>query len=173
MNTAVNTDMEITFVDAWRRDDPELAVAAKAFWERNSLVPAGERERRVSELCVLGYVGDELAALSTAALTINPQLHARVAMYRCAVAPAFRRHDVSYRISGHSRFLLEAWSAEHPEEKLMGMAAVIQAAEYRDKQREPIWPEYGLELNLAGWTDRGEQLRVAWFRHAKLEPYVR
>ena len=52
-------------------------------------------------------------------------------------------------------------------------AAVIQAAEYRDKQREPIWPEYGLELNLAGWTDRGEQLRVAWFRHAKLEPYVR
>ena len=82
MNTAVNTDMEITFVDAWRRDDPELAVAAKAFWERNSLVPAGERERRVSELCVLGYVGDELAALSTAALTINPQLHARVAMYR-------------------------------------------------------------------------------------------
>jgi hypothetical protein len=41
--------------------------------------------------------------------------------------------------------------------------------EYPEKQREPVWPEYGLNLNLAGYSGQGEQIRVSWFPHARVE----
>ncbi len=50
----------------------------------------------------------------------------------------------------------------------MGMAAVMQAAEYQDRLCEPFWPEHGLHLNFACYTPKGQQLRVAWFEHARI-----
>ncbi len=161
--------LDVVFEEAWRRNDPAQARDAIAFWEKLGLVPPAERERRVSELVAIARIDGEVVALSTASLAVLPPLKARFAMYRCAVAPAFRRHDVSYRISGWSRERLEAWSAAHPAEQVAGMAAIIQAQEYRIKQHEPTWPEHGLHLNLVGYTQRGEQIRVAWFNHARVE----
>jgi len=159
---------DVVFKDAWRRDDPQLEADAKAFWETFKLPPA-EQDRRAKELIALAYIDGQLAGVSSAHLMVMPLLHARVAYYRCAIVPEFRRKDLSYRLSGHARGLLEAWSKEHPEEKLAGLAAVIQAAEYHGKQLEPTWPEHGLHLNLACYLPSGEQLRVAWFDHAHVE----
>lgn len=161
--------MDVVFEEAWRRNDPEQAREAVAFWERLNLVPPVERERRASEVVGLARVDGQVVALSTAGLAVLPQFRARFAMYRCAVDPAFRRQDISYRLSGWSRGVLEAWSAAQRQEQVVGMAAIIQAQEYRIKQHEPVWPEHGLELNLVGYSPRGEQVRVAWFRHARVE----
>lgn len=163
------SELEFTFEEAWRKDDPKHAEDAKAFWESLGLVSGPERERRVSELIAIARQGGEVVAVSTASLGMLPQLKARFAIYRCAVSPAFRRHALSYRISGWSRERLEEWSAAHPEEAVVGMAAIIQAQEYRIKQHEPTWPEHNLHLNLVGYTQRGEQIRVAWFNHARVE----
>lgn len=159
---------DVVFKDAWLRDDPQLEADAKAFWTTFGLAEA-ERERRAKELIALAYIDGKLAGVSSAKLMVMPVLRARIAYYRCAIVPEFRRKDLSYRLSGHARRLLEDWSKEHPEEKLAGLAAVIQAAEYQGKQLEPTWPEHGLHLNLACYLQTGEQLRVAWFDHGRLE----
>ncbi|WP_447752238.1 hypothetical protein [Sphingopyxis fribergensis] len=116
----------------------------------------------------MAYADDELVAVSTAALRDAPLLGARMAFYRCAVSSSFRRQGLSYRLSGYARGVLEAWSLENPDEKVMGMAAVMQASEYQDRLNEPFWPEHGLNLNFACYTPQGQQLRVAWFGHARI-----
>lgn len=159
--------MDIVFKDAWRRNDPRQAQDAKAFW--HGLVPPAERERRVTELCCMAYLGDRLIGLSTAYPTVFPQVKARLAAYRCAIAPEFRRHELAKTITSRSIDILKRWSAKNPEEKVLGLAAVIQAAELQGMALRPVWPEYDLDLNLACYLPTGEQLRVAWFEHARLQ----
>ena len=63
--------------------------------------------------------------------------------------------------------MLERWSLEAPQEKVQGVAAVIQADNFEEMKRRPKWPGSG--LNLVGYTEEGQQIRVAWFDHARLD----
>lgn len=160
---------EFDFRPAWRKADPAIEADVRAFWNAMRLIPPPEIERRIPELIAVAYVEGKLVAVSTAEFSILPQLRARFAMYRCLVSPEYRRHHLSYRISAYSREVLEQWSLENPGEKVVGMAAIIQAREYKQKQQEAMWPEYGLNLNLIGYNNVGSQVRVAWFKHARVE----
>ena len=161
--------MSVTLIDAWRRVDPDRAADALKFWTSLGLGPA-DRQERLSEICALAYVGETFAGVATAYLADAPPLRARMAFYRCAVAPAFRKRDIAYRLTGYTRRVLERWARAHPEEKVMGMAAAIEAAELSGFQLKPTWSEHDLHLNLAFYLEDGKQLRVAWFKHARLEP---
>lgn len=159
---------ELRFVQAWRRDDQRCVADAKAFWRQMGMAD-DVAEQRAGELCVVAYQGDTLAGVSTAKPGEFSPLKARFVHLRCAVSPAARRKDVAARIIGHTRTVLEAWAADNPDEKLLGMVAVLQSHELREKQREPIWPIYGIDLTLIGYTSGGEQIRVGWFRHARVD----
>jgi len=160
---------EFDFRPAWRKADPQIENDAREFWRAMRLIAPPEIERRIPELVAAAYENGRLVAVSTAEFSMLPQLRARFAMYRCLVSPEYRRHHLSYRISGYSREVLEQWSLQNPHEKVVGMAAIIQAREYKFKQREPLWPEYGLNLNLVGYNNVGSQIRVAWFKHGLVE----
>lgn len=157
------------FRPAWHRADPQIETDAREFWRGMRLLALPEIEKRIPELIAGAYVNDKLVAVSTAEFNVLPQLRARFAMYRCLVSPEYRRHHLSYRISGYSCGLLEKWSLENPHERVVGMAAIIQASEYKAKQREPMWPEYGLNLNLVGYNNMGSQIRVSWFKHGRVD----
>ncbi len=160
---------EFDFRPAWRRADPKIENDAREFWRAMRLIGPAQIEQRIPELIAAAYVDGRLVAVSTAEFNMLPQLRARFAMYRCLVSPEYRRHHLSYRISAYSREVLEEWSLANPAEKVVGMAAIIQAREYKQKQREAMWPEYGLNLNLIGYNNVGSQVRVAWFKHAHVE----
>jgi hypothetical protein len=160
---------EIKWAVAWRRDDWKLGADAKAFWGKLGLVSPEERDRRVTELCSMAYADDQLVGVSTVQLQAYPQLRCRLAFYRCAVDPDFRRHELATLLTLRTLITMEGWSAEHPEEQLQGIAAIIQAPELMPKGKFPEWPDYNVQLNLVGYSQRGEQVRVAWFRHSALE----
>lgn len=160
---------EITYVTAWRRDDPKLAEDGKGFWSELGLLTPEERERRATELCSMAYAEGKVIGVTTVALAAFPPLRSRFAFTRCAVAPEFRRHYLATMLTRHSLTTTEAWSLEHPEEKLQGLAIVVQSNELGSKAVYPQWADWNIHLNLAGFTPRGEQIRVAWFRHARLE----
>jgi hypothetical protein len=69
-------------------------------------------------------------------------------------------------LAGRCVEVLKAWSLDHPDEMLKGMAAVIQSPELSEKCRDPVWPRTG--LTVIGYTPRGEQIRLVWFDHARL-----
>ncbi len=188
-DTKAAPSLDLHFVDAWQQRDARLAGDARLLWERANLLTPEAREQRVNELVALAYLDGKVAGVATAVIANLPQLRGRFAFYRCAAYPPRHRgerqrherpaerhavwapqHTVSYALSGYARGVLERWSLAHPEEKVLGLAAVIESPGYRRKQREPLWPDYGLHLNLVGYTPDGRQIRVAWFEHARLDP---
>jgi hypothetical protein len=151
----------------WLAADPAIEADAKALWRRLSLLPAGvDPDLRAGEIVSAAYVDGALAAVSTAFVREIDFLRARFAMFRCVVAPEFRRHSVARKIAGHSREVLEQWSYDHQGEGVLGMATVVQSEDLVGKPRRAIWRTSGLAL--VGYTDDGEQIRVAWFDHAQV-----
>lgn len=162
-----NTTSEF-FKPAWRRNDPELEADAIAFWQQYKSLPKGvDPEKRAKELCGLVYRDDSVIAVSTAVVTEMPRFRCRMAMYRCAAAPSFRRNPFSLKVTVDSRDLLEKWSLEHPEEGVMAMAAFIESRLLARHMPSVFWPA---DLVFMGYGPNGQQLRVSWFKHATVNP---
>lgn len=160
-------ELGVRWVVGWRERDEALQSDARALWRELSVLPEGvDPDLRAEEIVSAAYVEDSLVAVSTAFIREIEFLKARFAMFRCVVAPAFRRHTLARVVAGHSRGVLEAWSYEHPEERVSGMGAVVQNADILNSPRRPIFRTSG--LTLVGYTPKGEQIRVAWFNHARV-----
>jgi hypothetical protein len=153
---------------AWRLGDPAIERDAIAFWERTGILPAGVRaEERARELAAVAYRGERLVGVTTAVPGRIEALRGRFAMLRGSVDPAHRRSRLGFDLLMFSRELLERWSLQHPEEKLLGLGAVIESPDLAERARQPFWPQ--TRLGLIGYTPEGRQIRVAWFAHARLD----
>ncbi|HEX8364480.1 MAG TPA: hypothetical protein VF603_04260 [Allosphingosinicella sp.] len=153
---------------AWRLGDAEIARDAIAFWERTRILPAGILpEERARELAAAAYRGDRLVGVTTAALGRIEALRGRFAMLRGAVDPEHRRSRLGFDLLLFSRELIERWSQEHPEERVLGLGAVIESPDLAERARQPFWPQ--TRMGLVGYTPEGRQIRVAWFAHARLD----
>jgi hypothetical protein len=152
---------------AWRLADPQMESDAIAFWRRLGLL-RGEvtPEARAKELCTIFYVEGRVAAVSTATLDEMPFIRARLAMLRVAVDPDYRRLHLAVKAMQAGRDFFERWSQETGE-RAHGVGVVIQSPDLREHSRTPKWPRSG--LNLIGYTNSGQQIRVAWFEHARLD----
>jgi hypothetical protein len=159
----------IEYETAWRRDNPKHATDAVAFWTGLGMLPADLAEQRTRDLCSMAYAGGKLVGVSTVELQMTEPLRSRLAFYRCAVAPEFRRQSMAIMLTRHTLITMEGWSHENPQEKVNGLATVLQADELDEKSKNPVWGEYYGNLNLVGFTPAGAQIRVAWFRHAQVE----
>jgi hypothetical protein len=161
-----NAMSELVISPAWRLGDATIEQQAIDFWQRLKILPRGiDPAARAKELCAVAWRGDELAGVATAAIEDVRIVRARFAMFRCAVVPEHRRSRVGYQLLTYSRPLLERWSFDHPDERVLGMGAVVEA-EIGDWAHQPHWPLTG--LTLAGYTPQGQQIRLAWFEHARV-----
>ncbi|MFO1014083.1 MAG: hypothetical protein U1E50_19480 [Caulobacteraceae bacterium] len=161
----VPDSLGVDWREGWRRQDPGLEADAKAFWVDNRLLTPGESvEQRAKQINLCAYVEGRLVGVTTASLRDTPFLRTRLAMHRVAVAPDMARHHLAHWLTVRSIEILEAWSLSHPEEKVTGVGAVIQAP--LDSRRQPVWRT---GLDLVGYTAQNEQFRVAWFPHARLD----
>jgi hypothetical protein len=156
---------------AWRRNDPDLARDAQAFWGGLDLLGAQTSpQERAAELCMTAYRGGTVVAVSTATLRYWPVLRARLAMFRCAVAPDERQGPVVAQLADASRLLLMEWARANPQEKVKGMGAITSTPGLDLMKRTPIWRYKGLRLILVGFTAQGDPFRVAWFPGLRIEP---
>jgi hypothetical protein len=129
---------DIRFVDVWRREDAGVAAEVIAFWKRLDALPRGiAPEERVEELCTVAYRGGELIDVSTMVLDTLPQLKARFGFFRCLVAPDYHRQGLAYRFGVHCRNLLAEWSKRHPQEKVLGMATIVESSALDEIQQGP------------------------------------
>jgi GNAT superfamily N-acetyltransferase len=153
---------------AWRRGDAGIEADAVAFWNRLAILPRGVRpEERARDLVAVAYRDGRAVGVATASFARIEALRGRFAALRCAVDPDHRRERIAAALTILSRDLIEAWSADHPEERVLGLAGVVAGPDLAAREREPVWP--ATRLNLVGYTPEGRQIRVAWFAHARLD----
>lgn len=163
-----DVELDLDLRAAWRREDPDLTQDALAFWERLGILPPDvSPEERARELAAGAYRDGRLVGVTTATISPYPPLRAKFAFMRVAVDPEERRSLTSTALSVFTREVVERWSAEHPEEGVLGLAAIIESADLRQRQRDPVWEN--TRLNLVGFLGDGRQIRVAWFAHARYD----
>lgn len=158
---------EITYRAAWRKNDPELERDALTFWDsKKKLLPQNaDANKRVKQLCAVAYRDEKPVGVSTVSIEFVPQLRLRMAVYRCSVAIGMRRKPLSWTITDFSREVLEEWSLAHPEEKCMGLLAVLQAREFVERYPMVTGPA---NMTFIGVTPQGFPVRVSWFKHAEV-----
>lgn len=147
---------------AWRLDDPQIERDAVEFWRRLDILPSDVTpEERARELTAVAYKDGRVVGVHTGVISRLEQVRARLAFIRAAVDPEHRRSHVSMALGIYTRDILERWAAEHPEEKLAGLGAVIEGPNLFERAREPVWPH--TRYILAGHLPDGRQLRISWF----------
>jgi hypothetical protein len=160
----------------WRHVDDDLADEIVAFWRRHRALPRNvDPHQRARQACALARIDGVLAGLSTAYAELYPPLARRFYFYRMFVDPALRSTRlVAYEHAGRHAFaavhlveesyrVLAAWSRAHPDEDVAGMAAVYESAAIGSRGID-----HG-NLVLIGYDAKGQQMRVAWFPHARVE----
>ena len=160
---------EFSILTLWQRRCPAAVEDVKVLWNRLGALPQGvSAQERAHELCAAAYCDGGLAAVSTVHFGSLPSLpYCRLGFLRILVAPEHRVEGIALKLCLFSRSVLEEWSKDNPKEKLLGMAAIIESPALAERNKQPLWPQTG--LNLAGYTAKGQQLRIAWFAHARLE----
>jgi hypothetical protein len=156
-------DLEI--VSAWRLNNENIERQAIEFWNSLKILPAGvDAGARAKELVAVAHLNGAVAGVATASIEDLAFVRSRFAMFRCAVAPEHRRSRIAAELTVYSKNLLERWSLEHPDQDVKGMGILLEAQ--IDRASEPVWQRSG--LTLAGFSPRGQQIRLAWFSHARI-----
>jgi hypothetical protein len=88
-------------------------------------------------------------------------------MLRSAVDPEHRRTHVSMALTLYSRALLERWSRDNPQERLAGLAAIVESQQLAERGKQPYWPQ--TRFILAGFLKDGRQLRLSWFEDFRID----
>jgi hypothetical protein len=158
----------VELVPVWKRNDNKIGKDAIEFWRNLGVLPRGvSPEQRVSELCAAAYAGDELIGVSTVSLGQLAPVRCRVGFFRCSVKPAHIHRRIAWRLAKYSRDLLEQWSKSNPDEKVLGMAAILENPNFDLLGTRPIWRR--ADLTLIGYNQLGQQIRLAWFDHARMQ----
>ena len=162
----------VKLLPAWQRNDPKIIKDAIEFWHRLRVLPAGvSAEQRAPELCATAYVDDELVGVSTIQVRLSPDLRCRLGYFRCLASPAHSHLKLAFRLTVYSHELLEQWSKEHPDEKVLGMISLLEHPSYDANPlgKRPVWRHGNSSFSFIGYTPDGHQVRLTWFDHARLE----
>ncbi|MDO8287839.1 MAG: hypothetical protein Q7T44_01335 [Parvibaculum sp.] len=153
--------MAVTFVTAWKKNDPKLEADVIALWRGMNVLPKGEStDKRVKQIAILAYDDDRLAGISSLEVQAIPQLRQKFAFVRELIHPDYRKNLIARTLVKHTREMIEAYALAHPEEAIAGLAAVFQTPHLG---KRAIGLESG--MGLIGYTDKHEQIRAGWFEH--------
>lgn len=153
---------------AWMRGDAKIEADALALWDRLGVLPDDvDPARRAKELVAAAYKEGVLIAVATARIEHIAFLRARLAVLRSLTDPAHRRGHVQVALTAPVKKELEDWAAAHPEEKLAGVIGFVERGIWGDLARMPVTPPW--PLTLAAYTEDGQQVRLAWFDHFRVD----
>jgi hypothetical protein len=151
----------------WQLKDPRIRADAMAFWARHKFLPPKANPNvRADEIVVSAYMNGDLAAVGTLYMSEITLLARRFAVWRVAVSPDYRRHHLMFAMGGRARDIVEAWSLEHPEANIAGMASITTDPKLMEAKLPGVLPGSG--LMMIGYTPEGNRIRVAWFDHARV-----
>lgn len=157
-----------TTITDWQQLDPAVGDAIRAFWLReHANVEGAEAEHRLSE--VVAHIVDEhgeLAAVATVATKVLPRLGQPMYYYRCFVGAAWRSSKLVRPLLRHTQKVLEAYARAH-DYPCIGILLELENTGFVDTLRWARWP--GVDFSFIGVSPRGLELRVWYFRGARLK----
>jgi hypothetical protein len=169
MNDSAAASKPFHFVTHWPQGTPKDGMAVLEFWRsEKALVDEVQAQERLREV-VLHAVTDagETAAVCTAVPATLPRLAQPLYYYRCFVGQRWRKTRLVFTLLARAFDALEEHARAHAY-PCIGVLLELENDRFSKTLRAPVWP--GIGFVYAGKSGRGLELRVRYFRGARLKP---
>jgi hypothetical protein len=155
--------MTAIFKNVWQQNNADAERDAVAVWKAAGLQIGRNAEERLKQLCIVGYEGDELVAISTAYVGYMGAVRENMAFFRVFVARGHRQKGLVIPLTYATHDAMSAHALAHPEMRIGGTAGIVEVHGTMDK------PVTNAEMVLIGYNANDDPLVVRWFSHFKLD----
>ncbi|MEN1939691.1 hypothetical protein WCE41_02705 [Luteimonas sp. MJ246] len=160
--------MSMEIVPVWKNVTPELSSELIAMWARNGALPDPTKAaERAQQAVAVGRDGEgQIWGVGTAVLGIVPSFGQPTYLYRQFFDVGARGLKQTMPFLNAIRDTLEAYNASLPKPESVGVMIELQnddmAVRYQDMY------EAGAKAHFIGWSPRGRQLRMMYFKDARI-----
>lgn len=160
--------MPFDIVPVWKQVTPELKSELLDLWQRNNTLqnPALAAARAEQAVCIARDEQGSVIAVGTTVLRVLPRLRQPMYYYRQFFAKELRGRAKAVPFFQAAKDILEAYNATLPAPESLGVLLELEnpqlAARYNTAQGELT--------TFIGYSLRGLQLRVSYFKDATLLP---
>lgn len=163
------TTPSFTFVEHWQKDDPAHGDAVLQFWEREGALAADAKAQdRLRQVVLDARDADgRVAGVSTAVPITLPRLGQPTYYFRCFVGKDWRKSRLVLHLLQRTCDVLEDFARQH-NFPCIGVILELENARFGEALQRAWWPSTGFVF--IGKSQRGLDLRVRYFRGAKLKP---
>ncbi|MEO8802462.1 MAG: hypothetical protein ABI304_02335 [Rudaea sp.] len=157
------------FVSHWQMQSRENDDAVLQFWEREDAFTKDiNANERLKELVLDARDHDgRVAGVCTVVPMTLPRMGQPLYYYRCFIGAKWRDSRLVYRLLVRAFDVLEAYARTH-DYPCIGVLLELENERFDQTLRAPVWP--GIGFVYVGPSGRGLDMRVRYFRGAKLKP---
>lgn len=161
--------MSLEIIPVWKKVTPELASELIAMWARNRALPdptkAAERAQQAVAIGRDAETG-QIWGVGTAVLGIVPSFGQPTYLYRQFFDVGARGQKQTMPFINFARDTLEAWNASLPKPESVGVMFELQNEGLANRYQGMY--EDVARAHFIGWSPRGNQLRMMYFKDAKI-----
>lgn len=158
-----------TFVEHWQKGDTANGDAVLQFWEREGALATDARpQERLCQVVLDARDADgRVAGVSTAVPITLPRLGQPTYYFRCFIGKNWRKSRLVLHLLQRTCDVLEDFARQHGF-PCIGVVLELENTRFGEAMQRAWWPNTGFVF--IGKSQRGLDLRVKYFRGAKLKP---
>jgi hypothetical protein len=164
----LSTEISFEIIPAWKNVSEELAGELIDLWERSQAIPNPDQAalRARQAVCVARDESGTVCGVGTAVIRVLPRLRQPLYYYRQFFAPEFRGQKHAIPFFNGARSLLEEHNNSLSTPESLGVLVELESQQLVarfDRAYEPA-----ADSTFIGYSPRGLQLRVSYFKNARL-----
>jgi hypothetical protein len=166
----LSTEISFETVPVWKKVTAELSAELIDLWGRSQAIPDPGRavQRARQAVCVARDQSGAVCGVGTAVIRVLPRLQQPLYYYRQFFAPEFRGQKQAVPFFNEARRLLEAHNDSLAEPESLGVLLELENQQLVARYERAYEP--AADSTFIGYSPRGLQLRVSYFKNARLLP---
>lgn len=164
----MSTEISFETVPVWKQVSAELTAELIALWGRSQAIPDPDRavHRARQAVCVARDQSGAICGVGTAIIRVLPRLRQPLYYYRQFFAPEFRGQKQAVPFLNEARRVLEEYNDSLSAPESLGMLLELENQQLVARYERAYEP--AADSTFIGYSPRGLQLRVSYFKNARL-----
>jgi hypothetical protein len=164
----LSTEISFDTVPVWKKVSAELSAELVDLWGRSQAIPDPARaiQRAREAVCIARDQSGAVCGVGTAVIRVLPRLRQPLYYYRQFFAPEFRGQKQAVPFLNEARRLLEQYNDSLPEPESLGTLLELENPQLAARYGRAYEP--AADSTFIGYSPKGLQLRVSYFRNARL-----
>lgn len=164
----MSTEVPFETVPVWKKVTAELSAELIDLWGRAQAIPYPDRaaQRARQAVCIARDQSGAVCGVGTAVIRVLPRLRQPLYYYRQFFAPEFRGQKQAIPFFNEARTLLEEYNDSLSAPESLGVLLELENQQLVARFQRAY--DSAADSTFIGYSPRGVQLRVSYFKNARL-----